>query len=129
MKRSLSEDAPLVLNFVDYVSAFDAASHNFLDQALSESGAGNKVRAAFIAICSTATARVRVRLPDGQQNARAKYLGENMPRFIALIDDFWKESNLPKDCSSLISLLVMSANLLAFQLSNLLMTLGVSAQH
>jgi exonuclease III len=57
---------PAVLTFIDFVSAFDTVSHKFLDEALSEAGASDKVRGVFRTIYSAATARVRVRTQGGE---------------------------------------------------------------
>jgi len=56
---------PAVLTFIDFVSAFDTVSHKFLDVALSEAEASDKVRGVFRCIYSAATARVRVRNQGG----------------------------------------------------------------
>ncbi len=49
-----------VLTFIDYSAAFDSVSHRFMDEALGEARASNKVRAMVRAIYSVATAEVRV---------------------------------------------------------------------
>ena len=64
---SLVESRPLIVSFIDYVSAFDTVSHRFLGQALEEAGAEVKIRAVFQAIYESATARVRVRLPGSRE--------------------------------------------------------------
>jgi hypothetical protein len=56
---------PTVLTFIDFVSAFDTVSHKFLDEALSEAGASDKVRGVFRSIYSAATASVKVRSQTG----------------------------------------------------------------
>jgi hypothetical protein len=58
---------PTVLTFIDFVSAFDTVSHKFLDEALREAGATEKVRGVFRAIYSAATASVRVRSQEGEE--------------------------------------------------------------
>ena len=57
---------PTVLTFIDFVSAFDTVSHKFLDEALEEAGATEKVRGVFRSIYCAATARVRVRSQGGE---------------------------------------------------------------
>ena len=65
IKFALTDDKPLVLTFVDFSAAFDSVSHKYLDDALEEAGASDKVRAVFRAVYGAATARVRVRGPEG----------------------------------------------------------------
>ena len=64
-KRSEQSD-PTVLTFIDFVSAFDTVSHKFLDEALREAGATEKVRGVFRSIYSAATASVRVKPQGGE---------------------------------------------------------------
>ena len=54
------------MTFIDFVAAFDTVSHKFLDQALTEAGASEKVRGVFRAIYSAAIAHVRVRDAGGR---------------------------------------------------------------
>jgi exonuclease III len=58
---------PTVLTFIDFVSAFDTVSHKFLDEALHEAGATEKVRGVFRCIYNAATASVRVRSEGGEE--------------------------------------------------------------
>ena len=56
----------ITLTFIDYSSAFDTVSHNFLDEALCKTGASNKTRAMFRAVYNSASAFTSMSDTDGK---------------------------------------------------------------
>ena len=54
-------------NNLDYSAAFDTVSHKFVDTALQEMGASNKVRSMFRAIYNATAACTTVKGADGQE--------------------------------------------------------------
>ena len=66
IRWALKEQKSLILIFLDFQAAFDTVSHKFLDEALSSAGASRKTRAIFRDIYVKATARVKIRAPDGR---------------------------------------------------------------
>jgi exonuclease III len=66
IRWALKEQKSLILVFLDFQAAFDTVSHKFLDEALSSAGASRKTRAIFRDIYVKATARVKIRAPDGR---------------------------------------------------------------
>ena len=57
----------IAIMFVDYSAAFDTVSHKFIDRALKDAGASNKVRAMFRAVYSAATAFATAPTTDGKK--------------------------------------------------------------
>ena len=55
------------LTYIDYIAAFDSASHKFLDRALSKAGASRKTRAMFRAIYEVAVGVARANDIDGKK--------------------------------------------------------------
>ena len=55
----------IAITFIDFTAAFDSISHKFLDEALREAGASNKVRAMFRAVSVAASAHTTVPAPEG----------------------------------------------------------------
>ena len=55
----------LTLTFIDYSAAFDSVSHKFIDRALKEAGASNKVRSMFRNVYSAAPAFTTTPSTDG----------------------------------------------------------------
>ena len=66
-QRTLNLGERLAVVFVDYSAAFDTVSHKFVDSALHEMGASNKVRAMFRAIYQAASAFTTVAGADGKE--------------------------------------------------------------
>ena len=66
-QRTLLLGEKLAAVFVDYSAAFDTVSHKFVDTALQEMGASNKVRAMFRAIYKAASAFTTVKGVDGEE--------------------------------------------------------------
>ena len=54
----------LTVSYIDYSASFDTVSHKFLDKALADAGASNKVRAMFRAIYRSASAFTVVKGTD-----------------------------------------------------------------
>ena len=70
--RTICEDMTrlgekIAIMFVDYSAAFDTVSHKFIDRALKDAGASNKVRAMFRAVYSAATAYATAPTRDGKK--------------------------------------------------------------
>lgn len=64
--RILRLGESIVISFIDYSTAFDSVSHKFLDEALIEAGASNKLRAIFRAVYLSASAFTSVTAPEGK---------------------------------------------------------------
>lgn len=65
-ERMLQLGEEIAITFIDYTAAFDSVSHKFLDAALQDAGASNKVRAMFRAIYLAASAHTTVPAPEGE---------------------------------------------------------------
>ena len=66
-QSTLQMGEKLAAVFVDYSAAFDTVSHKFVDSALQEMGASNKVRSMFRAIYKAASAFTTVKGVDGKE--------------------------------------------------------------